>query len=127
MKKFSLLLLPLVILLSGCSGSDAYQGDWKATNPKGKKFQMNFEPKSFTVERNDSIIATFSYSQNSISIENGVTTYGIKLNNGRQYNITFPISGDKTKGVITMENEQPIYIISRTSYLDYKDVYKQAE
>jgi hypothetical protein len=50
MKWYSTSALIFIVILSGCSGSEVYQGIWKATDSEGNKFEIDFEPKSFTVK-----------------------------------------------------------------------------
>jgi len=124
--KSNLLILILffaISFLSSCSGSDVYQGNWKATDIDGNKFEINFEPKKFSIKDENGKIANFDYTQNSVKIKNSTKTYGIQLSDGRVYNIFFPISNETTKGLITLENNQPLYTISRTSYIGYSDLY----
>ncbi|WP_051312753.1 hypothetical protein [Sporocytophaga myxococcoides] len=92
---FNLLLFSFIIILSSCSGSDVYQGNWKATDTNGNKFEINFEPKKFSIKNVDGNIETFEYTQNSVKIENSVRTYGIKLSDGRAYNILLPMKQAK--------------------------------
>lgn len=123
MKKSTLFLLGLVTLvLSACSGSDTYRGDWKATNENGDHIQIAFGENDFSITENGEA-KKFEYSQNSVNISNGVETYGIKVGDGRAFQIHFPIGNDESKGVILDANGQPLYIISRSEYLGYKDVY----
>lgn len=112
-----------LVILSSCSGSDVYRGNWKATDAEGKKYEINFEPKKFSIKNQDGKIDTFEYTQNSVKIENSVTTYGIQVNDGRTYSIFFPIANDTSKGVILFQNNQPVYTISRSSYIQYKELY----
>ena len=50
MKKNKNLLLGLVIILmASCSGSDFYQGKWKATDLKGEKFDILYEANKFYI------------------------------------------------------------------------------
>jgi len=121
---FNLLLFPLIVILSSCSGSDVYQGNWKATDANGNKFEINFEPKKFSIKNVDGSIETYEYTQNSVKIENSVKTYGIKLSDGRAYHILFPIANETSKGVILLNNNMPLYTISRLSYIQYEDLYK---
>ena len=65
----------------------------------------------------------YKYTQNSINTSNSVETYGIKLDDGRSFQIHFPIADDETKGAILDANGYPQYIISRDNYLGYQDVY----
>jgi len=125
MKNFiTTILLSFVLLLTGCQGADTYQGTWKATGPNGKKVELNFEPKSFTVKDSTGKVSTYQYTQNSVKVENSVTIYGIQLGDGRVYRIFFPFANDISKGVIMFKNNEPIYTISRSSYITYKDLYK---
>jgi predicted phosphoadenosine phosphosulfate sulfurtransferase len=113
-----------IIPLTNCSGSDVYQGNWKATDTEGKKYEINFEPNNITIKDESGNAEKFEYTQNSVKIENSVKSYGIQLGDGRIYSILFPIADETSKGVISLENEEPLYTISRTSYIQYKDLYK---
>lgn len=117
-------LIFTVFFLISCSGSDVYQGAWKATDAQGSKFEITFEPKSFTVKDAAGTAHQFSYTQNSVKIENSVKTYGITLSDGRVYSIFFPIAGNQSKGIITFQNNAPAYTISRTDYIQYSDLFK---
>lgn len=125
MKKINTLLFGiLALLLVACSGSDTYRGSWKATDAKGEKFELLFNAKDFTVRNSSGKKEKFEYSQNSVQIENSVSTYGIQLSDGRKYQINFPKSDDESKGLIKDENGIPLYVISRKGYLKYEDVFK---
>src|SRR6478752_5185121 len=95
-KKLNLLHLVFFILfLAGCRVSDVYQGNWKATDSEGKKFEINFEPKSFSIKDENGKIEKYEYTQNSVKIENSIKSYGIQLSHdGRNYIIFFPIAGE---------------------------------
>jgi len=118
------LFLILGLFLTSCAGSDVYQGNWKATDADGNKFAIKFEQKNFSIKDDQGKVTKYEYSQNSVKIENSVKTYGMHLSDGRVYNISFPLANDTSKGVITLENNDIIYTISRTSYISYKDIYK---
>ncbi|MCI9843741.1 hypothetical protein [Flavobacterium pectinovorum] len=125
MKQISIALFGiLAVILVGCSGSDTYRGSWKATDAKGEKFELFFNAKDFTVRNNSGKKEKFEYSQNSVQIENSVSTYGIQLADGRSYQINFPKSDDESIGLIKDENGTPLYVISRKGYLKYEDVFK---
>lgn len=125
MKKTIAVLSTLaIIFLYSCSGSDTYRGAWKATDPKGDKFEITFDAKSFTVKDNAGQTSSFNYTQNTIKIRNGVETYGIKLDDGRRYIIHFPIADDESKGIIQDDRNNLIYTISRGDYITYEDIYK---
>lgn len=118
------LILSLVLVsLFSCSGSDTYRGSWKAINAKGEKFEINFDAKSFTVKDSAGQVKTYKYKQNSVSIQNSVETYGIQVSDGRGYQINFPIAKDESRGVIKDGSGIPIYLIGRTEYLKYEDIY----
>ncbi|RQO32184.1 hypothetical protein DBR32_00790 [Taibaiella sp. KBW10] len=119
----SLLLCVSMLLLISCSGSDVYQGNWKATDMSGNKFEINFAPKQFTIKETNGKIATYAYTQNKIKIQNSVKSYGITLADGRMFTITFPLAKEAGKAIITLDNKQPLYIISRNAYITYKDFY----
>jgi hypothetical protein len=124
MRKAINLLLGLVLIsLYSCSGSDTYRGPWKAINEKGEKFDITFEAKRFTVKDSSGKINTYQYKQNSVSIQNAVETYGIQVSDGRAYLINFPIANDETKGVIKDAAGMPIYLIGRTAYVKYEEIY----
>ncbi|MCZ4245404.1 hypothetical protein [Pedobacter punctiformis] len=125
MKKISALLLGIYsVLLIACSGSDTYRGSWKATDFKGAKFEISFDAKSFTVKDSTGKNIKFDYTQNSVKIANSIKTYGIKLGDGRGYQINFPKNNDESLALIIDQNGSPIYTISRKAYLKYEDIYK---
>jgi hypothetical protein len=117
------LLIFASVALTGCSGSDTYLGEWKGTDINGDKYTLSFKPKKFSIKRASGDSLNFEYTQNSVKIENSVRTYGIRLNDGRAYNIFFPIANDVSKCLMTMENGKPVYTLSRTSYLSQDEIY----
>ena len=124
MRTLTNFLIGLVIIsLYSCSGSDTYRGLWKAINEKGEKFEINFDAKSFTVKDSSGKIDSYTYKQNSVSIKNSIETYGIQVSNGKSYSIHFPVADDETKGAIQDANGRPVYIIGRSGYIKYEDVY----
>lgn len=125
MKKLSILLIGVFALfLSACSGSDTYRGTWKAMDSYGAKFEILFDAKSFNVKDSTGKTEKFDYTQNSVQIENSVKTYGIKLKNGRGYEINFPNSNDESVGLIKDETGDPMFTISRKTYMSFEDIYK---
>jgi hypothetical protein len=125
MRKTTIFLLGLIsILLYSCSGSDTYRGLWKATDSKGEKFEITFDAKSISIKDSTGKASNFKYTQNSVSIENSVETYGIKISDGRGYFINFPIADDESKGIIKDDGGSPVYTIGRGEYLMYEDIYK---
>jgi hypothetical protein len=125
MKKFTVLLLGvLIVFLVGCSGSESYRGSWKAMDANGAKYEIFFDAKSFTVKDSTGKSEKYDYTQNSVKIENSLKTYGIKLGDGRGYQINFPNARNETLGLIKDENGNPIYTISRNAYTSYEDIYK---
>lgn len=121
MKKISIALLGILV---GCSGSDTYRGSWKATDSKGVKSDLFFNAKDFTVTNNSGKKEKFEYTQNSVEVINSVSTYGIQLEDGRGYKISFPKSDDESIGIITDQNGNPLYAISRKKYIKYEDIFK---
>lgn len=107
----------------GCSGSDAYMGAWKGTDINGDKYTLFFKPKSLSITRANGESLSFKYTQNSVKFENSVRTYGITLDDGRVYQMYFPLSNDKSKCLMTMEDGKPAYTLSRTSYLSRDEMY----
>ncbi|HYG14726.1 MAG TPA: hypothetical protein VEC12_03165 [Bacteroidia bacterium] len=124
MKKLNLLLAVLLVILASCSGSDTYQGKWKATDAAGNKFEIDFAPKSVTIKGSKGDSTLYEYTQNSINIENSVETYGINLDDGRTYSIHFPIADDESKGVIMGPSGNLIYTIDRKKFTMYEGIYK---
>lgn len=116
--------LLFLLLLVGCSGSDTYAGLWKATNNQGENFDITFTEKSFNVKSENSETTSFNYSQNAVKISNGVKSYGIKLDDGRAYQIVFPIVNNTNVGIISLETGEPLYTISRDKYITYDEIYK---
>lgn len=125
MRKISITILGiLAIILVGCSGSETYRGSWKALNSKGNKFEISFDAKNFTIKDSLGKVEKYEYSQNSVSIENSVSTYGIQLQDGRKYEINFPNSKNESLGLLKDENGNPIYTIGRKNYVKYEDIFK---
>ena len=125
MKKVSIFSLLLVIItMISCSGSDTYRGSWKALDVEGNKFEIIFDAKSFVIKDSLGKSTKFEYTQNSVKTENFVETYGIKLSDGRGYQINFPNSKDESIGLIFDENGNGLYTISRKDYIKYEDIYK---
>jgi len=116
---FNLYGLFLLTILFSCSGSETYQGEWKAMDNDGNKIQIVFEPKQITLDNK-----SYKYSQNQVSINNGIKTYGIKIGDGRSYLIRFPIRKDDSKAIMMDENESVLYVISRDQYISQHDLYK---
>lgn len=125
MKKTGLFFLGIfMVLLAACSGSDVYRGNWKATDKQGTKFEIAFEAKNFAVKDTAGASTTYEYTQNSVKIENSVKTYGIKLGDGRGYQINFPNAGNESVALMKDENGQVLYTMSRNEYINYDDVFK---
>lgn len=93
----------------------------------GVKFEISFEEHRLSIKNSSGKSQEYEYSQNSVKMENSVKTYGIKLGDGRAYQIVFPSANDASKGIISLENNQPLYTISRTSYIFYNDLYKLSD
>lgn len=113
-----------LLLLASCSGSDFYQGEWKATGSTGEKCVIVFEANTFSITDSTGASSSYEYTQNSVSIENGVKSYGIKLSDGSLYTLTFPHADDTSVGAILDQNNYVIYTIGRNDYLGYEDLYK---
>jgi hypothetical protein len=125
MRKTTGFLLGIIsILLYSCSGSETYRGLWKATDLKGEKLEITFDAKKFSIKDSTGKASSFEYTQNSVSIENSVETYGIQLSDGRGYFINFPFADDESKGIIKDAGGNPVYTIGRVAYLKYEDIYK---
>ncbi|MFL5763387.1 MAG: hypothetical protein ACJ77K_05540 [Bacteroidia bacterium] len=119
---FLLALLP--ILFFSCAGSETYRGKWKGMDKDGNKLDIEFAPNSFSVKDTAGNSSTFQYTQNSVQIDNSVTTYGIQLKDGRQYQVKFPIANNVTEGLVNDENGRPMFTICRNKYLPYNDLYR---
>lgn len=125
MKKISLSFLVFIgIMLISCNGSETYRGNWKAMNPGGGKVEIVFEAKKMMIIDSTHKKTTLNYTQNSINIENAVKTYEIKLDDGRGYQIHFPIADNETIGQIKDANGNIIYSISRTDYIENEDIFE---
>jgi len=124
MRKLTNFILALVLIsLYSCSGSDTYRGLWKALDERGEKFEINFDAKSFTIKDSTGKADTYKYKQNSVSIKNSIATYGIQVSDGKSYQINFPVANDETKGVIKDAGGRPLYIIGRSRYVAYEEIY----
>jgi len=106
-----------------CSGSDTYRGDWKATDMSGEHYQINFEAKKFSITDPLGEKTEFGYTQNSVNISNSVETYGIKVDDGRSYEINFPIANDESRGTMADGNGYIIYTICRDKYIEYDELF----
>lgn len=124
MKKATVLIGMILVLLTACSGSETYRGEWKALDKNGNKFQIDFNEKTFSVTGEPDIKEKYDYTQNSVNINNGVSSYGIQLEDGRGYQIVFPNAEKEDIGIIKDENGVPMYTIGREDYVKYDDVYK---
>lgn len=122
-KALNFLLALVIVSLYSCSGSDTYRGVWKALNVRGEKLEINFEAKSLTIKDSTGQVKTYEYKQNSVSIKNSVETYGIQVSDGKSYQINFPIANDETMGVIKDAAGTPLYIIGRSRYVQYEEIY----
>ncbi len=124
MKKHTLSLLGIIaLILVSCSGSDVYRGSWKATDSQGSKFEIVFDAKNFTVKDSTGKIDKFNYSQRSVNINNGVSTYGIQLGDGRAYQIHFPIPSKPSVALLKDENGEPMFTLSRDEHIQYEELY----
>lgn len=123
MKKISILLGVFALVLAGCSGSDVYRGAWKATDSQGAQFELLFDAKVFSVTDSAGGVDKFNYTQNSVNINNGVSTYGIQLSDGRAFQITFPIPKDKNKALLKDENGVPVFAMGRNEFIKYEELY----
>lgn len=121
--KYAFFFLAFALIVA-CSGSDTYRGLWKATDANGNQVEINFEPESFSVKDTLGNSREYNYSQNSIKTSNSVKTYGIKLSDGRSYQINFPNTSTDDVAIIMDENGKVIYTINRNEYILYEDIYK---
>ena len=123
MKKHWQIIILVLISLYSCEGSDNYQGNWKALDSNGNKYEITFSPTNFSIKDSTGNAYNHEYTQNSIKSENSIETYGIQLNDGRGYQIYFP-KKDESVGLMMDENGKQMYTISREKYLTYEDIYK---
>jgi hypothetical protein len=125
MKKITFFFLLLVAFcFLRCSGSETYRGSWKAMDLKGNKWDILFKDHYFTIKDSIGKSVKYHYNQHSVSIENGVSTYGISLKDGRKFIIHFPNANNQGVGLLKDENGVPLYTLSKGSYLRYEDLYK---
>lgn len=122
MKKL-ILFFTICCLLWACEGSESYQGTWKAMNSKNEKFEITFTPTAFSIKDSLGQIKTYQYTQNAIKSENSAETYGIQINDGRGYQIFFPVK-DESIGLILDENGSQMFTISRKKHISYDDIYQ---
>ena len=66
----------------------------------------------------------YDYTQNSVQIENSISTYGIKLNDGREYQIQFPNPKDSTSAIMMDRNGYLLYTINRDAFKSFDETYK---
>ncbi len=116
-----LLLLPLVFV--SCSGSDTFQGKWKALDKEGNKFEISFSPSVISIMDSVGTTKKYKYTQTGIQYENSVYTYTLKLEDGRGYQLYFPTK-DESVGLIRDENGQQMFTIGRKDFVAYDDIYQ---
>lgn len=119
-----LMLIFILLILVACEGSSTYRGSWKATSIDSSKLIINFDAKKITLEDSNHKVTSFDYTQNSVSIENSISTYGIQVSDGRNYLIRFPISKNKKICFVMDENENLVYTLCKDSFMIYDAVYK---
>jgi hypothetical protein len=117
-KSFLVLILP--VLIFSCSGSDKYQGKWHALNRQNHKFEFAFSPENFTITDSTGTVRDYSYTQNSYNASNSAVTYGIKLSDGRAYQITFPKSEDASVAVMADGTGTWMFTLGRKAYVTYE-------
>lgn len=110
----------IIVIITSCSGSSTYQGNWKALDNDGSKVEIRIEENTMSFNDEDS----YDYTQNSINVSNGIKTYGINLNDGRSYLLRFPLAKDTTRAILMDPNENVLYVMSRTDYMSQEDLYK---
>lgn len=118
-----LLILFIAFIFMSCSGSDTYRGKWKAMDESGSNYEIEFDAKNFKFTPEGGETKDYQYTQNSVNISNGVETYGIKLEDGRAFQINFPIADDESKGAILDANGKVLYTIGREDYVQYDELY----
>ena len=123
MKKIHILIALIFIIFISCDGSDSYQGKWKAMDSTGNKFEITFTTNDFIIKNSKGKAKQYSYTQNAIKYENGISSYGILLSDGRGYQIYFP-KKDESIGIINDENGKQMFTIARKDYITYEDIYK---
>ncbi len=104
-------------------GIHVWQGKWKAMNEEGERFEIEFKPKQFSITDSTGKAVLHDYVQNSVKSENSIETYGIRLSDGRGYQIYFP-KNDESVGLILDENGVQMFTISRKDYISYDAIYK---
>lgn len=124
MKILNITFILLCILFASCSGSDSYRGAWKAIDNQGKELQIIFEEKAFIVRDSSKLKHNFTYTQNGVSYINGIVTYAIKLNDGREYKINFPLLERKDVALIKDHSNNILYSMGRNEYVKYNDLMK---
>ncbi|SHM57513.1 hypothetical protein [Myroides odoratimimus] len=119
MKKLLLLFgLVLCTLLSSCSGSDTYQGEWKATDENNKHFTITFEKRKYTITSEDGQVSTHNYTEFEHHTINSIETYGIRMiEEGKELYIHFPIKNNNVIAFIQTKGKQVLYTLSRDAYL----------
>lgn len=89
---------------------------------QGNEHELYFTEEKMTLQRSEMDSSVWTYTQHSISIENGASKYGIRADNGLSYSILFPTK-DKEKGALADANGNILYIIGRSHYYTYEDVF----
>lgn len=113
----------LILLACGCKGSDFYQGTWKSLNTEHEPYQISFSPDTIVISNDSAVIVKKHYTQISFSIESSSRKYGIKLDDGRSFTISFPNGNEPKKGAIIDQNGFVVYTIGQDDYYEYKEIF----
>ncbi|MCU0350221.1 MAG: hypothetical protein MUF43_05235 [Flavobacterium sp.] len=117
-------IIPIVVLIFifSCQGSDTYQGKWKVMDAKGNKLFIEFQTNDFSIYDSLGKNKNYSYTQNSIKYENSIKTYGITLEDGRAYKISFP-TNDKNVAIILNEDDVKLFSLHRNRHQSFEEIY----
>lgn len=120
-------LFILSVIIAACSGSDVYQGEWKAKDDSNNEYTIFFEPKNITItDSKGEVVLNSKYTQHSVNNTNGIKTYGIKLSDGSEYAVHFPIKNNTRTaqliippqstsfaGITITQGSQQVFTLSR--------------
>ncbi len=116
--------LATALLISACSGSESYRGEWKAVASDGSKAEITFAEKSFTVKDEKGKETVYEYTQNQYKLESGRTSYGIDIKNASEARIVFPFKGKTDRATMVAPDDTILYMLDRHAYVPADQFWK---
>lgn len=113
----------VAMMAFGCKGSDFYQGSWKSLNTEQEPYRISFTPDSLFISNDTAVLVKEHYTQRSFQVQSGARKYGIQLDDGRTFTISFPSGNGPKKGAIIDQNGFVVYTLGEDDYYEYKEIF----